>query len=257
MIREILPSEYHLVYKFAEKDIARNYFILLGLKSSRAVYDKIYGEYAENKLQAILLRRNSGTLQFFPTGKFDLDGFVKLISTLKYDAMIGPKSYCEKFLDNGILSYEKGGAYISKLNKKYLLKSFQIKHKIRDIQVEDLDKIVELYKEAFQSFSSKAVMELKLNTKRGRGVCIEENGEIISVSQTDFETNDSAVIVGVATKKNYRCKGLATECLQMLLKNLLEEGKDLYLQYDNLDAGKIYEKLGFEVIDRVIHLEKI
>ena len=38
MIKEIHPKEYDSVYKFAEKDIARNYFILLGLKSK-----KIYG----------------------------------------------------------------------------------------------------------------------------------------------------------------------------------------------------------------------
>ncbi len=67
---------------------------------------------------------------------------------------------------------------------------------------------------------------------------------------------DAAVIVGVATSKDYRCKGLATECLQVLCSRFLKEGKDLYLQYDNLEAGKIYERLGFRNVDQVIHYRK-
>ncbi|MDR7855470.1 GNAT family N-acetyltransferase [Tissierella sp.] len=256
MIREILPNEYYSVKKFVEKDIARNYFILLGLTSKKQVYDKIYGEYRKDELIAVLFRRKSGVLQFFAPEEFDIDGFENLISTLEYDALIGPKSYCHKFLDKGLFTSIKDGAYISKLDKDYIMKPIQIKYKMRDIDVDDLDKIVELYKEVFQSFSPREVMEEKLNNNRGRGVCIEEDGEIISVAQTDFEIKDTAVIVGVATNRDYRCKGLATQCLQSLCSILLKEGKDLYLQYDNLEAGKIYEKLGFVNIDQVIHYRK-
>lgn len=256
MIREILPSENHSVMKFVEKDIARNYFILLGLTSKKQVYDKIYGEYKDDGLKAVLFRRKSGVLQFFALENFDVEGFVSLISTLEYDTLIGPKSYCDQFLDKGIFTSIKAGAYISKLDKNYIMKPFQMQCEIRDITVRDLDKIVELYKDVFQSFSPKEVMEEKLNNSRGRGICIEEDGEIISVAQTDFETKDAAVIVGVATSKDYRCKGLATECLQLLCSRLLKEGKDLYLQYDNLEAGKIYERLGFRNVDQVIHYRK-
>lgn len=256
MIKEILSSEYHIVKKFVEKDIARNYFILLGLASKKQVYDKMYGEYRDDELIAVLFRRNSGVLQFFSSQEFDLDGFADIISTLKYDSLIGPKSYCRKFLDKGVFTSIKEGAYISKLNRDHKMEPYEIQHKIRDITVDDLDKIVELYKEVFQSFSSKEVMEEKLNSNRGRGVCIEEDGKIISVAQTDFETEDAAIIVGVATNNNYRCKGLATECMQLLCSTLLKEGKDLYLQYENLEAGKIYERIGFREIDQVIHCRK-
>lgn len=256
MIREMLPDEYPIIKKFVEKDIARNYFILLGLASKKQVYHKIYGEYKDNELNALLFRRNSGVLQFYAPEEFDLDGFINLISTLEYDVLIGPRSYCSKFLDKGIFTFVKDGAYISKLHKDYKMEPRQIQYKIRDITVEDLDKIVELYRQVFESFSSKEVMEEKLLNNRGRGVCIEENGQIISVAQTDFETKDGAVIVGVATDNNHRYKGLATECLYLLCSTLLKEGKDLYLQYDNLEAGKIYEKLGFRIIDQVIHYKR-
>lgn len=256
MIKEIFLNDHNQVQKFIEKDIARNYFILLGLGSKKPVYDKIYGEYHGDELIAVLFRRNSGTLQFFATGEFDVDGFVNIISTLEYDGLIGPRSFCDKFLNKGVFSIAKEGAYISKLDSNHKMNPFKNKNHIRNIGVEDLDHIVNLYKKIFKSFSPKEVMEEKLIDKRGRGVCIEEDGMIISIAQTDFETKNGTVIVGVGTDEDFRCKGLATECLLSLCSTLLEEGKDLYLQYDNLEAGKIYERLGFSRIDQVFHYKR-
>lgn len=256
MIKEIPVSEYHLVKEFAYQDVARNYFILLGLSGKKQVYESIYGEYIDGKLRAILLLRKSKVLQFYAPGKFYIDRFVELISTLEYDALIGPRSYCTVFYDKGLFTSIKDGAYISELDRYSKMDSPSTKLNIREISTLDLDEIVELYKDVFESFSSKEVMEQKLNTGRGRGVCIVEDGKIIAAAQTDFETKDSAVIVGVATKNNCRHKGLATACTQYLCKQLLKEEKDIYLQYDNLEAGRIYERLGFERIDQVIHLRR-
>lgn len=256
MIIEIKEDKKHLIKNFVEKNVARNYFILLGLTSKKEVYDKIYGEYHGDELRAVLFKRKSGTLQFYAPGEFHVSGFVELISSLEYNSLIGPKSYCDKFLNRGIFSSSEDGAYISKLDKDYKMKPFEIRCKIRDIKVDDLDEIVELYKTVFKSFSPKEVMEEKLINKRGRGVCIEKYERIISLAQTDFETREAAVIVGVATNPDHKCKGLATECLKLLCSKLLNEEKNIYLQYDNLEAGKIYERLGFRPIDQVMHYKR-
>lgn len=256
MIREIPFNEYNLVYKFAEKDIARNYFILLGLKSEKPVFNKIYGEYIDGELIAILLKRISGIIQFYAPGEFNKDEFIKLISTLEYKGLIGPRSYCDKLFHKDIFRFTKDGAYISKLEKNSKILPFETSYNMREIRVEDLDEIVELYKEVFTSFAPKSIMEEKLKSKRGRGICIEENGEILSVAQTDFEIDGATIIVGIGTREKHRHKGMATQCLQKLCKDLLGEGKDLYLQYDNLEAGKIYERQGFKIIDQVVHFSK-
>lgn len=256
MIREILDSEKNMVFEFAKQDVLRNYFILLGLISQKTVYDKIYGEFIDDELKAILLKRKSGTLQFFSPGNFDLYGFKDIILLLNSQVMIGPKSYCSKFFNIGLFSNIKEGAYMAKLEEGHIEKWSNFKYNIRQVKIDDLEKIVELYRSTFPSFAPKEVMEEKLKSKRGRGVLIEKEGEILSVCQSDFETDDSAIIVGVATKEGYRCDGLATACLKAIIKSLSEEGKDLYLQYDNIQAGHIYEKLGFRVIDRIVHLKK-
>ena len=256
MIIKIQSDKYNSIKSFLEQDIGRNYFILLGLASKKKVFENIYGEYDNSGLKALLFKRKSGTLQFFAPGEFHVEEFVALISTLNYNGLIGPRSYCHRFLNKGIFTSMENGAYISKLDRSYKMKSFNIEDNIRNIEIEDLYQIVELYEKVFKSFSSLEVMEEKLTKNRGRGICIEEDGRIISVAQTDFETGDGAVIVGVATDPGYQHKKLATKCLQLLCKDLLKEGKNIYLQYDNLEAGKIYERLGFKPIDQVVHYEK-
>lgn len=253
MIVEIEKGKYGSIRKLMENDVGRNYFILLGLTSKKEIYDKIYGEYHGEELKAVLFKRKSGTLQFYAPGKFDENAFVELISSLEYKSLIGARSYCDKFLDKGIFSSSEDGAYISKLDRDYKIKPFEIRSKIRDINLDDLDEIVELYKKVFKSFSPKEVMEEKLMSKRGRGICIEKDEKIISLAQTDFETSEAAVIVGVATSPDHKFKGLATECLKLLSSRLLNEEKNIYLQYDNLEAGKIYERIGFKAIDQVMH----
>lgn len=256
MISPIHPTDYSNLRSFLNKDIARNYFILLGLASKKPVYNKIYGEYKEGELVALLFQRNSGTLQFFAPGEFDVERFINLIATLEYNSLIGPKSYCHKFLNKGIFSGIEDGAYISKLDKDYKMNTFINQYYIRSIEIDDLDEIVELYRGIFKSFAPKEVMGEKLKSGRGRGVCIVEGGKVISVAQTDFEKEDAAIIVGVGTKEEYQHKGMATECLEYLCRILLKEGKSLFLQYDNLEAGYIYEKMGFHRIDQVMYYKK-
>ncbi len=255
MIREISIKEVKSLEDYLYRDVARNYFILLGIESKKEIYDRIFVEEEEKGLVGVLFRRKSGTLQFYGED-FDLDGFGEIIRSLDYKGMIGPRSYWDKFANMDLYDEENPGAYIGKLSKdKKVLVTNEAG--IRSLRPEDLDQVEKIYKEIFSGFTPKEEMEEKLNNKRGRGVCLEVGGDIVSLAQTDFDNDLSSVIVGVATKEDYRGQGLATRCMEYLIRDLQAEGKDIYLQYDNLSAGRIYERLGFEVIDRVFHYKKI
>lgn len=252
MIREISHSEIDEMLKLLKNDVARNYFILLTLLSKIDSYDSIYGEWNNDELTAILLQRKSKTLQFYAKGIFDIDGFVDIISKLKYKSMISPSSYCDEFLDRGIFSTYVEASYISKLSFETIYKS-NPHQEVTKLSVEDLGKAVELYTKVFNSHASRDIMERKILSSRGRGFCIKQDEDIISIAQTDFEGNGSALIVGVATDPKFQGKGLATKCLQTLITEL---NRDLYLLYNNEEAGKLYEKLGFKVIDQVRHYKR-
>lgn len=252
MIREISHSEVNEILQLLKKDIARNYFILLSLFSKIDSYDKLYGEWNEEELVAILLKSKSKTLQFYSKGLFDIDGFVDIILKLKYKSMISPRSYCDKFLNKGVFSTYVEASFISKRANETIYKS-NIHPEVTKLEIKDLNKAVDLYTKVFNSHASRDIMERKLISRRGRGFCIKKGEDIISIAQTDFEGNGSALIVGVATDPKYQGNGLATKCLETLICDL---DLDLYLMFNNLDAGRIYEKLGFKVIDQVRHYKR-
>lgn len=214
MIREILPDELGAVKSFLEEDILRNYFILLGMVSSKQVYEKIYGQWKDQKLVGTLFKRKSGNLQFYGEEGFDLEGFTKLISTIDYNSLIGPKSYCNEFLNQGIFSSYRGGAYLSELGKDSNIESIDNRN-VHKLEIEDLDRVVSLYQEVFSSFASLETMEEKLKSNRGRGVFIEEDGEILSLAQSEFEMDNGALIVGVATRPELQGQGLASKVLKV------------------------------------------
>lgn len=86
-------------------------------------------------------------------------------------------------------------------------------------------------------------------TGGGRYLCIAENGEIVAVAGSAAETSTCAAIGGVATAPEARRRGYSTKVVSALCRQLLAEGRKFcVLFYDNPDAGRIYNRLGFSVV---------
>lgn len=278
MIRERNPLEdKERLLAFLRKDNSRNYFIRLGLESERPSFECVFEELSETgELIATLFKRCSGNLQFYSDGIYDVSGFGEILKTISFDTLISPGTCCDPLCEAYSFESVREGAYLAKLTpeawrKKEAERSLEKKVadqrkesgsssepenkqiQIHPLSEKDLPEVLHLYSEVFSSFSPETVMRKKLQEKRGRGLCLRVGNGLVSVVQTEFEELDSAVIVGVATAVGYEGQGFATRLLRMLISELTEEGKTLYLQYDNMKAGSIYGSLGFTVMDRVKH----
>ena len=72
------------------------------------------------------------------------------------------------------------------------------------------------------------------------------NGRMVAFASTSAENSESAMIVGVATAKEYRGRGFASEVVSALCQDCFDRGKKyLCLFYDNPAAGRIYHRIGF------------
>ncbi len=86
---------------------------------------------------------------------------------------------------------------------------------------------------------------LRHGVTRGRGMY--EEGCLVSVALTTAEAGDQAIIGGVATHPEARCKGYSTRVLAALCGELKQEGKDVLL----LCTGAMrpfYEQRGFQAV---------
>ncbi len=73
------------------------------------------------------------------------------------------------------------------------------------------------------------------------------NGRMVSTASTSAENSESAMIVGVATAKEFRGKGYASAVVSALCQDCFVRGKKyICLFYSNPVAGKIYNRIGFQ-----------
>lgn len=72
-------------------------------------------------------------------------------------------------------------------------------------------------------------------------------GKMISVGTATAQNSKSAMIVGVGTHPDCQRQGLARELMVKLCGDLLDEGITPCLFYDNPNAKKLYEGMGFKV----------
>ncbi len=118
-------------------------------------------------------------------------------------------------------------------------------------QIEELDSVRMKTKDEFIQYL------LDHQGENGTTVFIREEGEVIASASAVGETKRTAMIVGVATHKDHRQRGLGKTVLHYLVDLYVnQKQKTLCLYYDDPRAGALYEKLGFEKINDWIMLIK-
>ena len=173
-------------------------------------------------IEGVLLRYFE-YLIFYSQGNFNIDEFANLINSLNYIEISGKLDVLQK-LERKIC-----------VNRKRIVK----------IRFGNINKVAKLYEE-IDEFENTTVENIKNGLRTGRGYCIEVNKKVVAMAKSTLETRTHAMIVGVGTHPNFRNKGLATKCIVKICSEIINENKIPCLFYDNIEAGKIYNKLGFK-----------
>lgn len=254
MIQKIKKQQNKMLKELAYQDIARNYFICLGLEEAEKVYEAFYECRDEEGVYGYLLQRKSGNFQLISIRKSQEEIFL-FLKQHKKGKLIVPASYLTEE-NQAMFKFVKKDAYIA----AYKGKSDGLYERekprlplISKMKLSDLEEVAELYDTCFAHHGSVKQMSMQFQRGQSRGVLIWENNKIIACARTACETKREALIVGVATHLDYRRKGLATLCVDALLGELVKEQRAVFLQYNDKEAGRIYEKLGFVPVDRVLH----
>jgi len=258
MIRKLNENDREVTLEFLSDEAAINLFIIGDIEcfGFDEDFQEIWGSFNNlNQLQGVLLRFNENFIPYYKDTNFDITDFINIISSKSMDIkkmISGKESIVERF--KGILnnSNEKH-MYFCEIKDTSNLKEYGSNIKIAT--EDDAKRVYDLLEEIeeFQTTDTNSVERIKkvISSKTGRIYFIEdEKGELMTVSQTTAENSKSAMVVGVATRKEHRGKGLMSQCLSKLCHDVLLEGKTLCLFYDNPKAGSVYHNIGFKSIDR-------
>jgi uncharacterized protein len=254
MIRLLTHEDDEQCQRLIQKQPAENLFIIGDIEAFGYEQDfqTIWGDFDENEnLRGILLKYRENFIPY-SSGEFDAEGFANIINRCDdFKIMSGLKavtSKVEPFLTREF--HSKRQMYYAKLDNRDSLSNDELTH-VKKASLEELPKLVELLRSIPEFTGGEFTVEnRKHSMEKGvsRSYYIEEEGRFASSASTTAENSMSAMIVAVCTHSNYKKKGYATECMTKLCRDVLEEGKELCLFYDNPEAGRIYKHIGFEDI---------
>lgn len=257
-------TEAELLYRFVVLDPARHYFICHTIDAHKT-FKAVWHLKGDCEDQMAVFLRHTGLIQVALSAGVRCINyetlFIRLLGSIEWQQAMVVKSVADVIQKHFDDLQVNEGAIIMKCSPKTFMAVPCGAHlenglEIRSLKTEDLDEVVLLYQDVFTGFASKAYMMDKLGCGKGRAYGAFLQGRLIAVAQSDYESHNSALIVGVATVKHLQRSGYGKIIFKHLCEQLINEGKTLYLQYDSSIAGALYKRFGFSKIDQIYHIKK-
>ncbi|KAA0546216.1 GNAT family N-acetyltransferase [Bacillus sp. BGMRC 2118] len=254
MIRKLTERDHEKLWSYLSEESSMNLFILGDIEAFgyNTDFQELWGEFDENsQLKAVLLRFHQSWIPY-ASGDFDVDGFINIIKDHNREEQVmlsGKEEIVQAFEERILLNLrEKKITYFAECKTTEYLGTPTDKVLVKKANIEDVDRIIDI-RSSIAEFnvlpSAREILIQSIQSKTGRTYYTEENGIITACASTTAEYLKAAMIVGVCTRKEYRRKGLASHVMEVLFREVIEEGKELCLFYDNPEAGSIYKRLGF------------
>ncbi|MFZ5969582.1 MAG: GNAT family N-acetyltransferase [Bacillota bacterium] len=266
MIRKLADIDKEMTMAFLQEESAFNLFIIGDIENFGMETDfmKIYGDFDnEVELKAVLLRFFNFFILYAKDNDYDIHGMAQIMKEHgNIECLSGKKGIIDAFIEHSSFQIEKQqDTYFVRLVKP--VKELASHSPLEAVKgrVEDVDDVADLLRTIVEfgefSESTRGSIKREIQNGGGRIFLVRYENKVIATARTAAENSCSAMIVGVATREEYRNQGLASQCMTTLCKELQAEGKEICLFYDNPKAGSIYRALGFEDVGMWTMLKKV
>jgi len=253
MIRLLENKDKEMVLSYLYKDVNFNIFLIGDIEKfgMRTDFQRVYGDFDENnQLLSVFLRYRENAVYYSDKNVFNQD-YINIFKNDPFEYFSG-KTELTNLIKPYLKDFTNKHMYFCFANT--LTKSYVEDKRIESLQsIEDASLLFDLLSSVEEfNFSKKDKEDFihqKLNDSMGITLFIKEDNQIVSTVATTAETSKNAMVVAVATHKDYRNKGYASVLMKTLMKIYIQDlNKYLCLFYDNPSAGKIYHRLGFNTI---------
>ena len=254
MFRKLTADDKDKLFEFLEKEKAYNLFILGDVENFGFDVDfqELWAEFEGDKYIAVLLRYKNFTI-VSSYGEFSVNIFVDKIKSFDGVQGISGKEWIVDLLTPHFEYKKIRKQYLAQLSDINDIPTELLDDKVSLAVAEDAEEIFTLGEsiEEFSDFKSNVENTRdRITDKTSRTYYVRENGKVVSSASSTAEISTSAMVVGVCTDPEFRGKGYASKCTATLSYELLKEGKQPCLFYDNPAAGNIYRKMGYKEIGK-------
>lgn len=201
---------------------------------------EIFIDQYNNELKTVYLRYFNNLCVVSYDNILDLDFIKNIVEKHSIVNISGEKDLIQLIKLDGFITKD---CYFSSLNK------LQIKVDttgVCELTIDNFEEYLEKSNEVFNTNTKVESIKAELEKNSKHIFVYKENGEVVSGVSSSAESKELAMLLGVFTLEKWRRRGLALKCVYAICEKLLNEGKTVCLFYDNPNAAKMYEKLGFK-----------
>ena len=254
MIRKLVEEDYDELITYLNKEPHLNLF-LIGDLLSDGFDDSIqlfYGYYEGEELMGIMLLYNKESLHLVLDSISDIviDFIFELYQKYPFSSInMGQSTYVlvEGKLDNIVEEVKQ-----ARLSVYTPLSSPLLSSRSRKLDKHELSQLLSLQDSLFENntpYSFEARLKWLHETYDRKtsfyyGVVVD--GVVRAIATATALTPSSAMVIAVGTQEVDRNKGYASELIKVLSDDLYKQGRQGVLFYDNPNAGRIYERIGYE-----------
>ena len=216
-------------------------------------FDKSFVDFWASENVVIARFENTFTIKAFPDADFDeLREFIDIIGATE----IVTDKYTAEALGIADFIVKSGYRYVgetcvydnvSAVNEDLMFQLYSIISKaIPDSFGKDRD--------SYLSFLSDYMYRNRRGYSRAYGVFVDD--KLVSTAITSAETDDSAIISGVACDEEYRKFGYGKKTVLTSASLLNKENKNVYVIALNDSAKGFYERIGYEKCEEIAYISK-
>ncbi len=255
MIRKLTETDRSEVLTFLSIEPAINLFIIGDIEQDgfEKDFQEVWGDFdQQHNIVGVLLRYNTSYIPYYKDENFDPLLFLEIIKSDQEHTIVSGKESVINIFKPYLDTYKCKNTYFCELRTSDKLIECSLPIQIAtEKDAPRISKLLNEIEEFSDTTSDPDNLARVISSGSGRVYYTEsDNGMIKNVVQTTAENSISAMIIGVATRVDFRGQGLMSQSLSKLCRDLIEcENKSLCLFYDNPEAGKIYHSLGFQSID--------
>ncbi|MBN1936305.1 MAG: GNAT family N-acetyltransferase [Anaerolineae bacterium] len=205
-----------------------------------------WGQFDGDDLIGVVMRYRNNWL-FYDAGGADLNAIAQLIDAYPDDVNINGRSMLVNAIIERLTMFEVKADHQSYYCALPGDASLPVPaHFTRRATGQDISVLVVLYAQAGHMSRDAASIRGCLSRNRIWVTLVDD--QIVSAALTNVEAASMAMVGGVFTPESLRNRGYASAAMAALCADLVADGLQPCLFYDNPAAGKIYRRLGFEDI---------
>ena len=259
-MRILKENDKEALLHYLEKEPEMNLFFTgdlenFGMNSNEVSF---YLHEEKDRWDFVILRFYEFFILYSQYNDFNADAAIEFFkSQEKIECISGNTSLLEK-ISFGFKDWEIQSTYMSRCNQVHKQTSFSSDISIRLLTKDEVGKAIDLlmtieeFRKTYENTNRdeqiiRTQEEMDSKNKVIMGAFRKE--KLLALAETSAETTTSAMIVGVATALDERKHGYASAVVSALCENCFSRNmKFLCLFYDNPEAGRIYNRIGFEEI---------